>query len=117
MGSETDGSGEGGRFFGSFPVDGVWSSVGLTRGQFLWVIGLSTLLFLYIEGPLWDHLRDSHLARIAYSYAFIPPAVGVALGYNGQLRWTLLAAATVVIGLVKLLLTAVMLVGFGLMRA
>jgi hypothetical protein len=104
-------------FFGSLPTDGIWSSVGLTRAQFLWLIALSTALFVFIDGPLWEHLRDTHFNRILFSYAFIPPAVAAALRYNGKLRWMLLVAATVMVGLVKLLLTAVVLVALGLLQS
>lgn len=105
------------RFFGSLPVDGIWTSVGFTREQFLTVVSLSTFLFLFIEGPLWDHLRDSHLARVVYSYAVIPPAVAGVQYLNGKLRWGLLIAATVVVALVKLVITAVIVVAIGLTRA
>jgi hypothetical protein len=104
-------------FFGSFPVDGIWTSVGLTRAQFLWLIAVSTALFVFIDGPLWEHLHDTHFSRILCSYAVIPPTVAAALQYNGKLRWTLLVAATVVVGLAKLVATAVVLVAFGLLQS
>jgi hypothetical protein len=104
------------RFFGTLPIDGVWTSVGLTRNQFLGIVLLSTMLFVFVDGPLWNHLRHSHFARIVYSYAMIPGAVAIALRLNGKLRWGLLIAASVVVGLVKLLLTAVVLVAIGLAR-
>lgn len=103
-------------FFGSLPLDGIWTSVGLKRGQFLGIVVVTTLLFVFIDGPVWDHLRRSHFGRIVYSYAMIPPAVAAALYLNGNLRWGLLIAGTVVVGLVKLLLTAVVLVAIGLAR-
>jgi len=103
-------------FFGSLPIDGIWTSLGLTRGQFFAIVALTTLLFLFIDGPVWDHLRQSHFGRIVYSYAMIPPSVAAALYWNGKLRWGPLIAASVVVGLVKLVLTAVILVGIGLAR-
>jgi hypothetical protein len=106
-----------GRLLGSFPKDGIWTSVGMTRGQFLGVIAVSTALFVLIDGPVWRHLRDSHLSRIMWSYAMIPPAVAVALYLNRKPRLGLLVAASVVIGLVKLVLTAVILVLIGLAQA
>lgn len=104
------------RFFGSLPIEGVWTSVGLSRDQFVAIVLLSTVLFVFIDGPLWQHLRHSHFARIVYSYAMIPAAVALALYLNGKLRWGLLIAATVVVGLVKLVLTAVVMVAIGLAR-
>lgn len=109
--------GSGKPFFGSLPIEGIWTSVGLTRGQFIVIVAVSTLLFLFVDGPLWDHLRDSHLVRIVYSYAMIPAAVAAALYWNDNTRWGLLIAGSVVVSLVKLVLTAVILVGIGLMRA
>jgi hypothetical protein len=105
-----------GRLLGSFPKDGIWTAVGMTRGQFLGIIAVSTALFVFIDGPVWHHLRDSHLARIIWSYTMIPPAVAGALYLNRKPRLGLLVAASVVIGLVKLVLTAVILVLIGLAR-
>jgi hypothetical protein len=102
---------------GLVPKDGIWTAVGMTRGQFLGVIAVSTALFVLIDGPVWQHLRDSHLSRILWSYMMIPPAVAGFLYLNGRTRLGLLVAATVVIGLVKLVLTAVILVLIGLAQA
>jgi hypothetical protein len=106
-----------GRLLGSCPKDGIWTAVGMSRGQFLGVIALSTALFMFIDGPVWQHLRDSHLSRIIWSYMMIPPAVAGALYLNGKRSLGLLVAASVVVGLVKLVLTAVILVLIGLARA
>jgi hypothetical protein len=104
------------RLFGSFPKDGIWTSLGLTRGQFLGVITGATVLFVFIDGPVWTHLHTSHLARIVWSYLMIPPAVAGLLYLNGKLRLGLFIAGSVVISLVKLVLTAVILVLIALAR-
>lgn len=97
-------------FFGALPERGVWTAVGLTRGQFFAILGLSVALFVFVGGPVWAHLRGGHLARIAMSYGVIPPAVAFALRHNGSARLPLILGASVVIALVKLLLTAMLLV-------
>ena len=84
----------------------MWTPLSLTRGQFLAILALSVLLFVFVGGPLWSHLHDSHFARIAVSYGAIPPAVGLALHRNGAWRLSLLVGASVVIAIVKLVLTA-----------
>ena len=83
----------------------------------LHLIAVSTMLFMFIDGPVWQHLRDSHLSRIVWSYTMIPLAVAASLYFNGKGRLGLLVAASVVIGIVKLVLTAVILVLIGLARA
>lgn len=103
-------------FFGSLPERGVWTSVELTRGQFLTILAISLLLFLLVGGPLWDHLHDSHFARIAISYGAIPPAVAMALYRNGAARVSLIVGASALIAVVKLLLTAGLMVAFALGR-
>jgi hypothetical protein len=97
-------------FFGSLPERGPWTPVGLTRGQFLVILGLSVALFVFVGGPVWAHLRDGHSARIAVSYGIIPVAAGIALHRNHVARPGLVLGATVVIALVKLVLTAGLLV-------
>jgi hypothetical protein len=101
-------------FFGPLPIEGVWTAVGMTRGQFAGIVVLSTALFVFIDGPIWSGVHDSHFARIVYSYALIPPLVAAALHFNGRLGWGLAIAASVVVGLVKLVLTAVIVVVVGL---
>lgn len=103
-------------FFGSLPERGPWTAVGLTRGQFLAILGLSVALFLFVGGPVWAHVREGHAVRIAVSYGVIPVAAGVALRRNQRARLGLLVGATVVIGLVKLVLTATLLVVIALAR-
>jgi hypothetical protein len=104
------------RFFGPLPERGVWTAIGLTRGQFVAVLTLSVGLFLLVDGPLWAHLDDRHLTRIVVSYAAIPIAVVPALHRNGALRATTVVGASAVIALAKLLLTAGLLVAIALAR-
>jgi hypothetical protein len=103
-------------FFGGLPERGVWTAVELTRGQFAAILGLSVLLFVFVGGPLWNHLHDSHFARIAVSYGVIPLAVGVALSRNGSWRLPLIVGASALIAVVKLLLTAGLMVALALAR-
>jgi hypothetical protein len=95
----------------------VWTAVGLTRGQFLSILAVSILLFMFLYGPLWLHTHDSHFGRIVWSYLMILPMTGAALYRNGKARIGTVVAASVVIGLVKLVVTAVILVAIGLGQA
>lgn len=104
------------QFFGEIPRHGVWDSVGLDRGQFLGIILISTLLFVWIGGPVWFHLRTSHMARIGWSYAVIPLLVMAALWRNGRLTVSRLAGATVLVSTIKFLLTAALLVAFAIAK-
>jgi hypothetical protein len=103
-------------FFGALPEHGPWTAVGLTRGQFIAILALSVALFVLVDGPVWAHLRDGHTMRIAVSYGIIPPAVAVALRRNRSARLSLVLGASAVIALVKLLLTAALLVAIALLR-
>jgi len=85
----------------------------LTRDQFLLILAVSIALFLFIDGPLWRHLHASHFKRIALSYAAIPIAVATALVRNGKGRVLPIFVASVVISLIKLVLTAALLVVIG----
>jgi hypothetical protein len=105
-----------GRFFGPLPERGPWTAVGLTRAQFAGILGLSILLFLLVDGPVWEHVRDRHFRRITISYAAIPLAVAWALARNGSLRPHLVLGASAVIALLKLVLTAGLLIALALMR-
>ena len=100
-------------FFGPLPTRGIWTAVDLTRGQFLFILTLSVGLFVFIGGPVWAHARASHFWRIGLSYAVIPFAVGLALHHNGKARPVPIAVASVVISVVKLVLTAALLVVIG----
>jgi hypothetical protein len=102
--------------FGPLPTRGIWTALGLTRAQFVVILAASVLLFVFVDGPLWRHLHDRHFARITVSYAFIPPAVGVALYRNGHARLLPIVVGAVVIGVIKLVLTAALLVVIAMAR-
>jgi len=99
--------------FGPLPTHGVWTALELTRGQFFLILTLSVGLFLFIPGPLWLHARESHFWRINLSYVLIPIAVAAALYRNGKARLAPIIVASAVIALVKLVMTAVLLVMIG----
>jgi len=102
-------SGARGRLFGGLPTDGIWSSFGLGRGQFLVTLVVAVLLFVVVDGPVWRHVHDAHLRRIVVSYAVIPLGVGLALARNGALGMRGLIGASAVLALLKLVLTAALL--------
>ena len=104
-------------FFGPLPTRGIWTAVGLTRGQFLFILAVSVALFLFLDGPLWRHTHDSHFWRIVWSYLAILPMTCVALYRNGKAGLGTIVAASAVVGLVKLVVTAVILVVIGLGQA
>ncbi len=92
--------------FAPLPVDGPWTALHLTRGQFLAILLGATLVYVFTGGPLWAHLRENDFLRIVVSYAVIPLAVALALHRNGHLRLAAWLAASGVIAGLKLLLTA-----------
>ncbi|MGH3056419.1 MAG: hypothetical protein ACRDL7_15705, partial [Gaiellaceae bacterium] len=94
--------------FGPLPTRGIWTAVDLSRNQFVLILALSVMLFLFINGPLWVHARESHFWRINLSYAIIPVAVTVAMYRNGKARVVPIVVASAVIALVKLVMTAVL---------
>jgi hypothetical protein len=98
------------RFFGGLPTSGVWTTLGLGRGQFFAVLALSLLLFVFVDGPVWQHVHAPHFRRITVSYAAIVPAVWAALAWNRAARLPLLLGASAVLALVKLVVTAALLV-------
>lgn len=100
--------------FGPLPTRGIWTAVGLTRGQFLCILAVSVALFLFLDGPLWRHTHDSHFWRIVWSYLAILPMTYVALYRNGKAHLGTIVAASAVVGLVKLVVTALILVAIGL---
>lgn len=102
-------------FFGGLPSQGVWTTVHLSAGQFVAVLALSVVLFVFLDGPLWRHLHDGHALRLFASYAVIPVGVALALARNRQLRWMPLLGGTLVIGVIKLLLTAFIVMLLGLL--
>jgi hypothetical protein len=101
-------------FFGPLPTRGIWTALALTRDQFLLILAVSIALFLFIGGPVWRHLHDSHFERIVLSYAFIPPATAAALSRNGKARLLAIVVAGAVLSLIKLVLTAGLLVIIGM---
>ena len=104
------------RFFGAFPARGIWTPLGLSRGQFFAILGGSIALFALVGGPVWMHLRDGHFARITVSYGAIPVAVAVALHRNGRAGLRTIAVASAVLSLLKLVATAALLVVLALAR-
>lgn len=104
-------------FVGGFPEHGVWTALGLSRGQFFTILTASVLLFVFVDGPVWAHLRESHFARITVSYAVIPAGVTAALYRNGSTRPLAILAASGVLALLKLVCTAGLLVAIALARS
>lgn len=103
-------------FVAPFPMTGPWTSVGLTRAAFFAVLLGSTLLFLVVPSPLWTHLRDGHFTRLAVSYAVIPVAVALLLARDGRLAIGPLLRATLVLALLKLVLTTALMMAIALAR-
>jgi hypothetical protein len=91
---------------GPLPVAGPWTALGLTRSQFLTIVGLSVGLFIIVGGPIWSHLHGTHLWRLVVSYAVIPPAVAWALRRNRSMGAVRVVVASGVLALLKLVLTA-----------
>jgi hypothetical protein len=104
-------------FFGPLPTVGLWTALGLTRGQFLTITVGSVALFVFVGGPVWNHVRDRHFERLAWSYAAIPLGVAWALHHNRTAgRLGQLVASSGVIGLLKLVVTALLLALLGIGR-
>jgi len=94
------------RFLGPLPRTGPWTPLGMSRAWFLGILAASVVGFLLIDGPVWLHLHDGHFRRIAFSYAMIPAGVLLAFGRRWRRRMGQMLAATAVIALAKLVLTA-----------
>ena len=62
--------------------------------------------FLFIDGPLWSNLRENHFRRIIVSYVAIPMMVLVCHLRGAGFDLRRLFGATIVIGVIKLLVTA-----------
>ncbi len=103
-------------FFGGLPDRGIWTALALTRAQFFLILALSLGLFLFVDGPLWQHVHASHFVRILVSYGVIPFAVTAALARNRQARPWLVIGASAVLAVIKLVLTAGLLVAIALAR-
>jgi hypothetical protein len=96
--------------FGPLPTRGIWTALDLSRAQFLLIVIASVAAFVFIGGPVWAHARESHFWRIGLSYAVIPVSVAAALRRNGKMRLTRIVVGSAVIALIKLVLTAALLV-------
>lgn len=103
-------------FFGALPTRGIWTAVELSRLQFLLILLVSVALFVFLNGPVWEHLREGHFARIILSYAAIPLMVLAAELYNRRGGPLVFVAAVLVIGFLKLVLTALLLMVLTLAR-
>ncbi len=95
-------------FFGSLPTRGLWTAVGLSRAQFVAIIGVSVLAFVFIDGPLWERLDGNHFRRITLSYLAIPALIAAVQMRAGKLEAGALFGATIIIAVIKLLLTALL---------
>jgi hypothetical protein len=105
------------RLIGSLPEHGIWTAVGLGRGQFFAILGLSIACFMLVGGPVWRHVHEGHLLRILVSYGIIPALTGLALYRNGVLSVSAVLAASAVVALVKLVATAGLLIAFALVQS
>lgn len=104
------------RLFAPLPVSGPWTALGLGRGQFFAILIGACLIYLFVGGPLWSHLRQNDFVRIVVSYSAIPIAVALAQRSNGKLRLSTWFAASSVIAALKLLVTAGIAVVLGISR-
>lgn len=100
--------------FAPLPTNGIWNALHLGRGQFLLILSLSLAIFSFAGGPLWGHARESHFWRLSLSYLAIPAAVAWALWRNRALGWTHWIIASAVLSVIKLVLTALILVAVGI---
>jgi len=96
------------------PEKGIWNVVGLGRFQFLGIVIFAVLVFLFLGGPAWYALKGAHTVRIAVSYLVIPILVAGAQWHNNSLGFRPWIEASLLIGLIKLLTTALLFVGLGL---
>jgi hypothetical protein len=101
-------------FFDGLPEQGIWTPLGLTRAQFMAILGLSLVLFVFVDGPVWQHVHASHFRRITVSYSVIPVAVTAALFRNHRARLMLVVAGSSLLAAIKLVLTAALLVALAI---
>jgi hypothetical protein len=94
------------RFFAPLPTRGLWTPLGLERGQFLLILGLACATYALFPAPVWWRVGRDDFVRIATSYGVIPIAVAVALYRNGRAHLGLFLAATATLAALKLLITA-----------
>lgn len=97
------------------PEKGIWNVVGLGRWQFLGILSLSVLMFLFLGGPAWYSLKGAHTVRIAMSYLVIPTLVAGAQWHNGSMSFRSWIEASLLIGVIKLMATALLFVGMALL--
>jgi hypothetical protein len=98
------------RFFGPLPTRGPWTAVGLGAGGFFGILALAVLAFALVGGPVWADPRGAHFVRLAVSYALIPLAVAFVLRRERPFPLGRVVAASALLALVKLVLTALLLV-------
>jgi len=96
------------------PVKGVWDVVGLGRWQFLGIFIFSVLLFVFLGGPAWGALEGAHTMRIGISYLVIPVLVAGAQWHNKTWNFRSWLEASLLIGVIKLMATAVLFVGLAM---
>lgn len=84
--------------------------MGLTATQFWVILGLATLCFALAGGPVWRDPRGEHFWRLTLSYLLIPLAVAVAMRRTRPFPLGRFLAASMLVALVKLVVTALLLV-------
>jgi len=100
--------------FAPFPRTGIWTAIGLSRGAFFLILLGAIGVYVFWGGPIWSHLGRDDFTRIAVSYGVIPVAVAIALARSHNLGLATFAAATTVIAVLKLVLTASLALVIGL---
>jgi hypothetical protein len=93
-------------FFGSFPRRGVWTALGLTRMEFFVILLVSVALFSIVDGPIWQHPAGNHFRRITTSYLAIPLLILANQLTRKKFDLATLLGGSIVIGVIKLVLTA-----------
>ncbi len=97
------------RFFGTLPTRGIWTALDLPRMHFAAIVVLTVAAFVFIDGPIWRHPHDQHLRRIVISYVLIPVLIGISQwSLKRRLAIAPLFAGTLVIGAIKLVVTALL---------
>ena len=97
------------------PERGIWTAVGLTRGQFFGILFVVLLMFLLWNGPVWSHMNEAHTWRIVGSYLAVPLLVAVGLWRNRTFRIRSWLEASFLLALIKLLVTVVMFLSLALL--
>jgi hypothetical protein len=102
------------RFIGPLPTTGPWTAVGLSRTEFLTILGLSVVGFVVIGGPVWRQPQAGHFGRIVLSYGLIVPLVAVVLRREHPYPTGRVLAASALIALAKLIVTTLLLAAIAL---